>query len=308
LGLSVWEREEPPLPLQMKDLMEAGGLRLLSEPTPGDLDALILSPHLHRLDSLRGARHQVPSRNLVFALSPGEVQEICNSPELRERLLRHSPSAIVAFGGPSDAGHLKERSGGRGLVLLGTGQPQVTVERALGQTLFARVDTQVSLHGVMVLLWGLGVLILGPSGSGKTDATLEFLRRGHALVADDAVALFCPEPGTIWGRPLAAGPHHMAVYGLGLIEVASLYGARAVAAEGPIGLAVGLLEPGTMEYANPLETRGEFVHLMGVAIPYLPLSQVRSPNLVNLVELAVRVQKEREMAAGGGRPSAEKVR
>ncbi|HYA03113.1 MAG TPA: hypothetical protein VEI04_08350 [Syntrophobacteria bacterium] len=295
------------MPLYMKDLMEAGDLDLLSEPAPGALDDLILSPHLHRLDSLRGARHQVPSRNLVFALSPGEVQELCDFPELRERLLRHSPSAIVVFGGPSKTDDLRERCLGLGLVLLGTGQPQVAVEPVLGQTLFARVDTQVSLHGVMVLVRGFGVLLLGPSGSGKTDATLEFIRRGHALVADDAVALFCPEPGTVWGRPLAAGPHHMAVYGLGLIEVASLYGARAVAAEGPIGLAVDLLEPGATQYANPLETRGEVVHLMGVAIPYLPLSQVRSPNLVNLVELAVRVRKGSEIADRAGRPNAEKV-
>jgi HPr kinase/phosphorylase len=193
------------------------------------------------------------------------------------------------------------------LVLLGAGQPQVTVERALGQALFARVDSQVSLHGVMVLLWGLGVLILGPSGSGKTDAILEFIRRGHALVADDAVALFCPEPDTVWGRPLAAGPHHMAVYGLGLIEVGSLYGPRAVAAEGPIGLAVDLLDPGTPGYANPLETRREVLHLMGVAVPYLPLSRERRPNLVNLVELAVRVQGGSEMACRAGKPSPEKV-
>jgi serine kinase of HPr protein (carbohydrate metabolism regulator) len=291
----------------MKDLMEAGGLELLSEPAPGDLDALIFSPHLHRLDSLRGARHQVPSRNLVFALSAGEVQELCDSSELRERLLRHSPSAIVAFGSPSKAGELRKRCVGPGLVFLGTGKPQVTVEGALGQTLFARVDSKVSLHGVMVLLGGFGVLILGSSGSGKTDATLEFIRRGHALVADDAVALFCPEPGRVWGKPLAAGPHHMAVYGLGLVEVASVYGDRAIAAEGPIGLAVGLIEPGVTEYANPVETPGEVVYLMGVAVPYLPLSQVRRANLVNLVELAVRVRKGSETAARAGRPSAEKV-
>jgi serine kinase of HPr protein (carbohydrate metabolism regulator) len=295
------------LPLHIKDLMEAGGLELSSEPAPGDLDALILSPHLHRLDSLRGARHQVPSRNLVFALSAGEVQELCDSSELRERLLHHSPSAIVAFGSPSKAGELQKRCAGPGLVFLGTGKPQVTVEGALGQTLFAGVDSTVSLHGVMVLLCGCGVLILGPSGSGKTDATLEFIRRGHALVADDAVALFCPEPGTVWGKPLAAGPHHMAVYGLGLVEAASVYGDRAIAAEGPIGLAVGLIEPGVTEYVNPVETPGEVVYLMGVAVPYLPLSQVRRANLVNLVELAVRVRKGSETAARAGRPSAEKV-
>jgi HPr kinase/phosphorylase len=147
----------------------------------------------------------------------------------------------------------------------------------------------------MVLLWGLGVLILGASGSGKTDAALEFIHRGHALVADDAVALFCPKPGTVWGRALAAGPHRMAVYGLGLVDVASVYGAEAVAAAGPIRLVVDLPERVAGGYQNPLEAKGEVVHLLGVPVPYLALAQIRRPNLVTLVELRVQLlQRDKE--------------
>jgi HPr kinase/phosphorylase len=141
----------------------------------------------------------------------------------------------------------------------------------------------------MVVLWGLGVLILGASGSGKTDAALEFIRRGHALVADDAVALFCPRRETVWGRVLAAGPHRMAVYGVGLVEVVSVYGPEAVAPAGPIRLVVDLQESAAVAYQNPLEARGEVLHLMGVPVPYLVLSPIRRPNLVTLVELAVQL-------------------
>lgn len=285
---------DPPVPLCMRDLMETGGLELLARPFPGDLDAPILSPHLHRLDSLRGPRNQVPSRNLVFALSQDEIRELSDSPDLRERLCRHAPSAVVAFGETSEAGDLWERCAVPGLVLLGTDQTQITVESTLHRLLFARVEGQVSLHGVLVLLWGFGVLILGASGSGKTDAALEFIGRGHALVADDAVALFCPELGTVWGRALAAGSHRMAVYGLGLIEVASMYGVEAVAAAGPVRLVVDLLETGAGRYQNPLEATGEVLHLMGVPVPYLPLAQIRRPTLVTLVELAVRLLQRGE--------------
>lgn len=277
------------MPLRMGDLLEAAGLELLWGPSPDDLDAPVLSPHLHRLDSLRGPRIQVPPRNLVFALSPGEVRELCDSSELRECLHGQAPSAVVAFGGASERGHLRQRCAVSGLVLLGAAQSQAAVEGTLERLLFSRVEGQVSLHGVMVLLWGLGVLILGASGSGKTDAALEFIRRGHALVADDAVALFCPGPGTVWGRALAAGPHRMAVYGLGLVEVASVYGAEAVAAAGPIRLVVDLQERVAVGYENPLETKGEVLHLMGVPVPYISLSPIRRPNLVTLVELAVQL-------------------
>jgi serine kinase of HPr protein (carbohydrate metabolism regulator) len=273
----------------MGDLMEAAGLELLATPSPGDLDAPILSPHLHRLDSLRGPRIQVPPRNLVFALSPGEARELCGSSELHERLHGHAPSAVVAFGGASERGDLRRRCAVSGLVLLGAAQPEAPVEATLERLLFSRVEGQVSLHGVMVLLWGLGVLILGASGSGKTDAALEFIRRGHALVADDAVALFCPEPGTVWGRALAAEPNRMAVYGLGLVEVASVYGVEAVAAAGPIRLVVDLPERVAVGYQNPLEAKGEVLHLLGVPVPYLALAQIRRPNLVTLVELGVQL-------------------
>jgi len=277
------------VPLCMGDLMDAAGLELLGRPSPADLDAPVLSPHLHRLDSLRGPRLQVPPRNLVFALSPDEVRELCDSSELRERLHGHVPSAVVAFGGPAESYDLRQRCAASGLVLLGAAQPQAAVEASLERLLFSRVEGQVSLHGVMVLLWGLGVLILGASGSGKTDAALEFIRRGHALVADDAVALFCPRPGTVWGRALAAGSPRMAVYGLGLVEVASVYGADAVAAAGPIRLVVDLQEPAAVGYQNPLEAKGEVLHLMGVPVPYLVLAQIRRPNLVTLTELAVQL-------------------
>ena len=277
------------MPLCMGDLMDAAGLELLWGASRADLDAPVLSPHLHRLDSLRGSRLQVPPRNLVFALSPDEVRELCDSSELRERLHGHVPSAVVAFGGAAESDDLRQRCAVSGLVLLGAAQTQAAVEASLERLLFARVEGQVSLHGVMVLLWGLGVLILGASGSGKTDAALEFIRRGHVLVADDAVALFCPRPGTVWGRALAAGPLRMAVYGLGLVDVASVYGAGAVAAAGPIRLAVDLQEPAAVGYQNPLEAKGEVLHLMGVPVPYLVLAQIRRPNLVTLTELAVQL-------------------
>ena len=284
--------------------MEAAGLELLWGASPADLDAPVLSPHLHRLNSLRGPRLQVPPRNLVFALSPDEVRELCNSSELRERLQGHVPSAVVAFGGAAERDDLRQQCAVSGLVLLGAPHIQAAVEASLERLLFARVEGQVSLHGVMVLLRGVGVLILGASGSGKTDSALEFMRRGHALVADDAVALFCPRPGTVWGKALAPGPPRMAVYGLGLVDVASVYGAGAVAALGPIRLVVDLQEPAAMGYQNPLEAKGQVLHLMGIPVPYLVLAQIRRPNLVTLTELAVQLlQRVKEP----GLPVAEKM-
>jgi serine kinase of HPr protein (carbohydrate metabolism regulator) len=96
----------------------------------------------------------------------------------------------------------------------------------------------------------------------------------------------------------------MAVYGLGLVEVASVYGAEAVAAAGPIRLVVEVQERVEVGYRSPLEAKGEVLHLMGVPVPYLGLAQIRRPNLATLVELAVQLlQRGKEPWVTG----AEKV-
>jgi serine kinase of HPr protein (carbohydrate metabolism regulator) len=97
----------------------------------------------------------------------------------------------------------------------------------------------------------------------------------------------------------------MAVYGLGLVEVAAVYGAEAVAAAGPIRLVVDLQERAAEGYQNPLEEKGEVIHLMGVPVPHVAMAQIRRPNLVTLVELAVQLlQQGKEPWA----TMAEKVR
>jgi HPr kinase/phosphorylase len=162
------------------------------------------------------------------------------------------------------------------------------MEVKLGTLLFSKVKSLISLHGVLVLLWGQGLLVLGASGAGKTDVALELIRRGHQLVADDAVELFCPEPAVVWGRPLKSGPHPMAVYGVGVIRAEQVWGAAAVANQAPIRQVIELVDVTGRSYENPLEAGGQTLYLMGVAVPYLALAQERRPHLATLMELAIR--------------------
>jgi len=84
------------------------------------------------------------------------------------------------------------------------------------------------LHGVMVDIFGVGVLISGPSGIGKSECALELVLRGHRLVADDMVEIRLRRPTSLIARGVEMIKHHMEIRGLGIINVQDLYGVAAV--------------------------------------------------------------------------------
>jgi HPr kinase/phosphorylase len=272
----------------LKDLINLEGLELLTEVDPADLNSRILSPNLHGLESLRGAREQFPPQGLVFLLSLEETQAICHSDQFLDGLFKHRPSALVVDKTAAAEAGLRERCTKPGLLLLGTDASPKLMKEKLGKALFSRVKECVSLHGVLVLVWGRGLLVLGASGSGKTDMALELVWRGHQFITDDAVELFCPEPGVVYGRPLSTGAQQMAVYGVGLLEVARVCGPSAVVEQGPIDQVIELVDPDKLGYENPLEAEGRCFFLMGIPVPYLTLSKERSPYLTTLMEVAIR--------------------
>ena len=98
-----------------------------------------------------------------------------------------------------------------------------------------------SIHGVLVEVFGLGILILGESGVGKSETALELVHRGHRLVADDVVDMHCVNGNMLMGmganRILG---HHMEIRGLGIINITHMFGVRAIRDQIEIQLVVGL--------------------------------------------------------------------
>ena len=92
----------------------------------------------------------------------------------------------------------------------------------------SQLAERTSVHGVLVDIYGMGVLIQGDSGIGKSETALELVKRGHRLVADDRVDVYAKDEGTLWGEPAEILLHLLEIRGVGIIDVMSLYGASAV--------------------------------------------------------------------------------
>ena len=115
-----------------------------------------------------------------------------------------------------------------GIPCMVTHQPTADLTAELIRWLKAKLAPRISIHGVLVDVYGEGVLIMGDSGVGKSEAALELIRRGHRLVADDVVELRRISDVTLIGRAPNITKHFIELRGIGIIDVKALFGAECV--------------------------------------------------------------------------------
>ncbi len=166
---------------------------------------------------------------------------------------------------------------------------------------------QAQLHGSLVEVAGVGVLILGPSGVGKSECVIELVRRGQRLVADDVVRLRRDGDDLIgWAPPHIR--HFIEVRGLGLMNVADLFGDEATLAGCHVGFIVRLesVEPGRTFERIGLERERE--EMLGVALPMVRLPVHAASNLASLVELAIRDWELRQQGINAAEKLDERLR
>jgi HPr kinase/phosphorylase len=144
-------------------------------------------------------------------------------------------------------------------------------------------------HGVLLDMYGQGVLIEGASGVGKSECALDLIMRGHQLVSDDLVEVRRVKPSQLLGSTPDLLREHMEIRGLGILNVRELFGVSAVSGPKQIDLNIMLQR---WEEATEVERLGldaRTVEILGVAVPYFVLPVSPGRNLSTLVETAVRV-------------------
>jgi HPr kinase/phosphorylase len=142
------------------------------------------------------------------------------------------------------------------------------------------------VHGCMVDVQGIGVIIQGESGIGKSEAVLGLLERGHSLVADDVVQLRVEEGNELFGNSKELGQNLMEVRGIGLIDVAAMYGVAAIRRDKRVDLVVTLKRWEDVEEVDRLGLEQRHVPLLGIDVPHMEIPVRPGRDLGNLVEVA----------------------
>ncbi|MDR2111441.1 MAG: HPr(Ser) kinase/phosphatase [Spirochaetaceae bacterium] len=161
---------------------------------------------------------------------------------------------------------------------------------------------QKSIHGVLVEVYGQGILILGDSGVGKSETALELIHRGHRLVADDVVDIRCVNGNILMG----AGAnkiigHHMEIRGLGIINMTHLFGVGAIRDRKQIQLVVMLEEWDSEKNYDRLGTEEKFMEILGVSIPRLEIPVKPGRNVPIIIETAAMNERLKKMGYNSAR-------
>jgi HPr kinase/phosphorylase len=143
-------------------------------------------------------------------------------------------------------------------------------------------------HGVLVNVYGTGLLITGNSGVGKSEAALELVKRGHQLAADDVVDIRCVGENRLIGESPELVRHFMEIRGVGIIDIATMYGIGAVIRSKSIDMEVHLeMWQAGKEY-DRLGMSENYTEILGVRIPSLLLPIHPGRNLAIVLEVAAR--------------------
>jgi len=145
-----------------------------------------------------------------------------------------------------------------------------------------------SIHGVLIDVFGVGVLILGKSGIGKSECALDLILRGHRLVADDMVYIQKRAPSTLIGSGFELIQHHMEIRGLGIINIRSLFGVEAIRERKKVELVLELVEWDTNQEYDRLGFEKEKYTILGVEVPMLRIPVTPARNLTTIIEVAAR--------------------
>ncbi|WP_416470040.1 HPr(Ser) kinase/phosphatase [Streptococcus thermophilus] len=159
----------------------------------------------------------------------------------------------------------------------------------------SQLAERTSVHGVLVDIYGMGVLIQGDSGIGKSETALELVKRGHRLVADDRVDIYAKDEGTLWGEPAEILLHLLEIRGVGIIDVMSLYGASAVRDSSQVQLCICLEHFENDEVFDRLGNSNEEIELQGVKIPRIRIPVKTGRNVSVVIEAAAMNYRAKQM-------------
>ena len=181
------------------------------------------------------------------------------------------------------------------VTLLRTHEPTSNIVSGIITYLRGELAPRITRHGVLMEIYGEGVLLIGESGIGKSEAAVELLKRGHRLIADDAVEIRKISGNTLVGTAPDLIRNYVELRGIGIINVAKLFGMGAVRGENEINLVVNIVPWKTGEVYDRLGLEDQHMEILGVKIPMNTIPITPGRNLAVILEVAAMNNRQRKM-------------
>lgn len=259
---------------------------------PAELDDLfVCSLEVNRpgLELSGYLEHYQASRIMVIGRREISFLETMTLERKREALtgiLVGKPPAVIFTRGLQPCGVFREIAEEYQVPLLSSADTTSTVVAALVALLNVELAPRVTRHGVLVEVYGEGIFIVGDSGVGKSETAVELVKRGHRLIADDAVEIRRVSAKTLVGRSPENIRHFIEIRGIGIVNVASLFGMGAVKPTEKIDFIVNLEAWDENKQYDRMGLRRDYTEILGLKIPVLTIPVRQGRNLAVIIEVA----------------------
>lgn len=204
------------------------------------------------------------------------------------------PALLYARNFPVDPQCL-EMARKHSITILRSGEATASLASSIIAYLRSALAPRITRHGVLVEVYGEGLLLVGDSGVGKSETALELLKRGHRLIADDAVEIRKLSNASLVGTAPDLIRNYIELRGIGIINVAKLFGMGAVRTENEINLVVNIVPWNTQEPYDRLGLEDQYTEILGVQVPVNTIPVTAGRNLAVILEVAAMNNRQRKL-------------
>ena len=295
----------------LKDLVNEFSLEIIHQATDFDKVRLLVEDVSRPGLQLAGYfYHFEPMRLQVMGNMEASYIEKLSEAERAitfDRLLSYKfPALLIARNIPVDP-LLTEMAQKHNVTILRSKDATSTIVSAIITYLKSALAPRITRHAVLMEIYGEGVLLMGESGMGKSETAIELLKRGHRMIADDAVEIRRVAGDILMGTSPELVRNYVELRGIGIINVAKLYGMGAVKAENEVNLIVNVVPWEKHASYDRLGLEDQYTELLGVKIPTytIPISPGR--NLAVILEVAAMNNRQRKMGYNPAKEFTEQM-
>ena len=242
--------------------------------------------------------HYEPARLQIIGIVEHKYLEQLSSEERFKSLddfFRSRPVGVIVTSSIQLGSYTEELADKYGVPLMRTALRTSEFMAALISYLNVQLGPRMTRHGVLVEVYGEGVLLLGDSGVGKSETAIELLKRGHRLIADDAVEITKVSATTLVGRAPEIIRHYVELRGIGIVDVRRLFGMGSVKDSEKIDLVINLEPWQEGKMYDRLGLDDQHTEILGINVPSIVIPVSHGRNISVVIEVAAMNNRQKKM-------------
>ena len=239
---------------------------------------------------------------VVFGLTEMSYLGTLTEEQQRERLeplFVEKPPAVVVARGLEPPATMMECAKKHAVPILTSADTTSVLTAAMVSYLNVELAPRITRHGVLVEVYGEGILLIGDSGVGKSETAIELVKRGHRLIADDAVEIKRVSKKSLVGSSPENIRHFIELRGIGIINARRIFGIGAVKVSEKIDLVVNLEIWNSKKVYDRMGMDSEYMEILGLEVPVVTIPVKPGRNLAVIIEVAAMNHRQKKMGYNG---------